>query len=78
VSLTERRWDMPLNVDAAILRSEPRAGLSVTRMASCSHVKPNSERFASSASDSAAKSKSSIRRSVEAQDLSRRQNGPRV
>jgi hypothetical protein len=49
VSLTEPRWDMPLNVDAAILRSEWRDGLSVTWMASSCHVRPSSERLASRA-----------------------------
>jgi hypothetical protein len=44
---------MPLNVDAAILRSQPRDGLSVTWMASSCQVKPNSQRLASSASDNA-------------------------
>jgi hypothetical protein len=58
---------MPLNVDAAILRPEPRDGLSVTWMASSCHVKPNAERRASSASDSAARSKSFIFSSVDHQ-----------
>jgi hypothetical protein len=69
VALTEPRWEMPLNVDAAILRSEPRDGRSVTWTASSCQVKPSSARLASSASDSAARSKSFISRSLDPRRL---------